>query len=135
MDSKLNHYREYNTANLKIYSQLAHLKRNRNWFFLFFFFFFLRFHENVSDIVNITICKVKNSIISILKVGKLGWIEYIDKDIFTAFPGFHLEHKVNKYIQMFSKVYCFLALALSLLADHVSESTQSKFSNNIMVSR
>ena len=36
---------------------------------------------------------------------------------------------------MLSKVYCFLARALSLLADQVSESTQSKFSNDVMVSR
>ena len=33
---------------------------------------------------------------------------------------FHHEHKVSKYIQMFSKVYCFLACALSLFVDHVS---------------
>ena len=42
---------------------------------------------------------------------------------------------------MFSKVYCFLAHAVSLLADHVSydhvvvKSTQSKLSNDIIVSR
>ena len=98
-------------------------------------YFFFEIGENALDIVDITVCKVKNYIISILKVGKLGWIEYIDTDVFTAFLGFHLEHKVSKYIQMLSKVYCFLARALSLLADQVSESTQSKFSNDIMVSR
>ena len=67
------------------------------------------------------ICKVQNSIILISKVGKLGWIDYIDKDVFAAltYLGFHLEHKVNKYIQMFSKADCFLAFALSLLVDHV----------------
>ena len=42
-----------------------------------------------------------------LKVGILGWIEYIDKDVLTAltYLGFHVEYKVNKYIQMSSKVY------------------------------
>ena len=59
--------------------------------------------------VDVTICKVQNSIILTLKVGKLGWIEYIDKDVCTALTyfGFHIEHKVAKYIQMFSKVYFF----------------------------
>ena len=34
-----------------------------------------------------------------IKVGKLGRMEYIDKDIFTEliYLGFYLEHKVNKY--------------------------------------
>ena len=34
-----------------------------------------------------------------IKVGKLGRMEYIDKDIFTelTYLGFYLEHKVNKY--------------------------------------
>ena len=46
----------------------------------------------------------------------------IDKDVFTAltYLSFHLEQKVNKYIQMLSKAYCFLARALFLLADRVS---------------
>ena len=64
--------------------------------------------------VDVTICKVQNSIISTLKVGKLGWIEYIDKDVCTALTyfGFHIEHKVAKYTQMFSKVYFFSTRSL-----------------------
>ena len=56
-----------------------------------------------------------------IKSLKARCIEFIDKDVFTAFTylGFNLEYKANKYIQIFSKVY-FLACALSLLADHVS---------------
>ena len=52
-----------------------------------------------------------------LKVGKLEWIEYIDKGVFTelTYFGFHLEHDVNKYIQNFFQ--SFLACALSLLAE------------------
>ena len=44
--------------------------------------------------------------------------KYIDKDVYTAltYLGFHLERKVKKYIQMFSKVYCFLVCALPLLS-------------------
>ena len=74
------------------------------------------------DSVDITVCKVQNSTILILKFGKLGWIEYTDNDVFTAltYLGFHLDHEVKKYIQMFSKVYCLLASTLSLLGDHVS---------------
>ena len=43
-------------------------------------------------------------------------------DVFIALTslGFHHEHKVNKYIQIFSKVYRFLTRTLFLLADHVS---------------
>ena len=79
-------------------------------------------HKGALDSADVTIYKVQISIISILKIGKLGWIEYIDRDIFTAltYLDFHHEHKVSKYIQMFSKVYCFLACALSLFVDHVS---------------
>ena len=46
-------------------------------------------------------------------------MEYIDENVFTAlkYLGFHLEQKVNKYIQ----VYCFLARALFLFADQVSQ--------------
>ena len=46
-------------------------------------------------------------------------MEYIDENVFTAlkYLGFHLEQKVNKYMQ----VYCFLARALFLFADQVSQ--------------
>ena len=83
---------------------------------------FFEIHECALDSVDVTFGKVQNSIILILKVGKLGWIEYIDKDVFTGltYLGFHREHKVNKCMQMFSKVYCILARALCLLADNVS---------------
>ena len=49
-------------------------------------------------------------------------IEHIDKDVFTAltYLGFHLEQKLNKYMQMLSEVYCFLARALILLTDQKS---------------
>ena len=48
---------------------------------------------------------------------------YIYINVFAAlrFLGFHLEQKVNKYIQILSKVYCFLARAHFLLADHISQ--------------
>ena len=38
---------------------------------------------------------------------------YRERDVFTTliYLGFYHEQKVNKYIQMFSKVYCFLARA------------------------
>ena len=102
---------------LQIYSQQAFFKgiiwESKN--------IFLRFtYKSACYNVNVTICKVKNSIILISKVGKLGWIEYIDKDVFTAlaYLGFDFEHNVNKYVEIF--IYCFLARALSLLADHIS---------------
>ena len=61
---------------------------------------FFEIHKNALDGVDLTICKAHNSITLILKVEKLGWIEYTDRDIFTAsaYLGFHLERKVNKYI-------------------------------------
>ena len=100
-----------------------------------FFFFFFEIHESALDSANV-ICKVQSSIILILKVGKLRWIKYTYEDVFAAltYPSFHHEHKVNKYMQMFSKVSCFLGHALSLLADRV-KSTQSEFANDIIVSR
>ena len=49
-------------------------------------------------------------------------VNKIYKNVLTALThlGFHLEHKINKYVQMFSKVYFFLAYPLSLLVNHVS---------------
>ena len=83
---------------------------------------FFEIHECALDSVDVTFRKVQNSTLLILKVGKLGRIEYVDRDIFTGltYLGFHLEHKVSKCMQMFSKVYCILVRALCLLADHVS---------------
>ena len=74
--------------------------------------------ESALDSVDVTIFNVQNSIILIFKIGNLGWIEYIDKNVFTAltYLGFYLEQKVNKYIQV-----CFLARALFLFADQVSQ--------------
>ena len=46
---------------------------------------------------------------------------YINAFAALRFLGFHLEQKVNKYIQILSKVYCFLARAHFLLADHISQ--------------
>ena len=42
----------------------------------------------------------------ILKVGKLGRIEYIDKDVFTTltYHGFYLEHKVNMHTNIFQSL-------------------------------
>ena len=78
----------------------------------------MEIHASALDSVDVTIFKVQNSIIFISKVLKLGWIEYIDKNVITAltYLGFHVEQKVNKHIQ----VYCFLAYTLFLLADQVS---------------
>ena len=61
------------------------------------------------DSADISVRKLQSSIILILKFGKLGWIEYTDKDAFTVltYLGFHLDHKVNKYIQMFPKFIVF----------------------------
>ena len=59
-------------------------------------FYFFEIHESVLDSVNVTICKVQNSIFSISK--KLGWIECIDGDAFTelTYLAFYHKHKVNK---------------------------------------
>ena len=89
MDLKLNHLRERNTADLKIYSQLVHLKKHMRIKKYFF-----EIHESALDSVDITICKLQHSTILILKFGKLVRIEYIDKDVY-------LEHKENKNIQKF----------------------------------
>ena len=90
MDLKLNHKREHNTADLKIYRQLTYLKKHgiEKYFF--------EIPKSVLDIVDETIFKVQNSIILILKVGKLMWTEYIDKNVFAALTyfGFHLEQKL-----------------------------------------
>ena len=65
MDLKLNHKREHSTADLKIYRQLTYLKKHgiEKYFF--------EIPKSVLDIVDETIFKVQNSIILILKVGKL----------------------------------------------------------------
>ena len=80
--------------------------------------YFVEIHKSDLDRVDVTIFKAQNSIILISKARKLRWIEYIDKNVFTAltYLGFNLEHKVNKSIQ----VDCFLARALFLLAEQVS---------------
>ena len=65
--------------------------------------------QRALDSVNVTICKVQNSIILILKVGKPGGIEYIDKDVYIEI----------KTVNVFQSS-CFLARALSLLVYHVS---------------
>ena len=72
---------------------------------------FFEIHRSALDSVDVTIFKVQNSIILILKIGKLGWIEYIDKDAFTEliYLDFHLEQKVNKYIQMHPKDFLFFS--------------------------
>ena len=58
------------------------------------YFFFFEIHESDLDSVDVT----KFDHFSI-KIGKLGWMEYIDKDIFTelTYLSFYLEHKVTKY--------------------------------------
>ena len=45
---------------------------------------FFEIHRSALDSVDVTIFKTQNFIILILKFGKLGWIEHIDKDVFTA---------------------------------------------------
>ena len=84
--------------------------------------YFFEIHESALDSAEVTVCKVQISTILLLKIGTLGRIEYILRDIFNVltYLGSHHEYKVNKYIQMFYKVYGFLARALSLLPDHVS---------------
>ena len=61
---------ECNTADLKIYGQLANLKKHgiEKYFF--------EIHKSALDSVDVTTFKVQNLIILILKVGKLGWMEY-----------------------------------------------------------
>ena len=56
---------------------------------------FFEIHKSALDSVDVTIFKVQILIISILKVEKLGWIEYIAKDVFTAltYLGFILNKK------------------------------------------
>ena len=58
---------------------------------------------------------------------------YIYINVFAAlrFLGFHLEQKVNKYIQILSKVYCFLARVPLLLADHISQKHTGKIVKTI----
>ena len=66
--------------------------------------YFFKIHNIVLsalDSVDVAICKLQKSIFltwSKEKVEKLRWIEYIDKDVFTAltYLGFHLKHKVIK---------------------------------------
>ena len=45
---------------------------------------FFEIHESALGNADTTICKVQNSIILILKVRKLGWIECLDKDVFIT---------------------------------------------------
>ena len=94
------------TFQIKIYSQLAYLKKHTKIEKKIFFF---EKHESTLESIDVTICKAQNSDILILKLGKVGLIEYVDKEVFTTltYLGFHLEHKVNKYIQMFQKFIVF----------------------------
>ena len=73
---------------------------------------FFEIHGSALDSFEVIICKIQISIILVLKVGKLGWIEYVDKDVFTALTclGFHLEHKVNKqaYTNVFDSLLFFV---------------------------
>ena len=61
---------------------------------------FFEIRKNALEVVDVTIFKEQNSIILILKFGKLGQVEYVDKGVFTAltYLGFHLQQKVSKYI-------------------------------------
>ena len=73
---------------------------------------FFEIHGRALDSFEVIICKIQISIILVLKVWKLGWIEYVDKDVFTALTclGFHLEHKVNKeaYTNVFQSLLLFV---------------------------
>ena len=129
------HYRFKNTiTNVNVTLQISkftasyYILKSIIWKLFFFFFFFWD-----SPKCDVTIYKLQNLIILILKVGKLGWIEYIDKGVFTAltYLGFHHESKANKNIQIF----CFSARALSCWMIIQNKSTQSKFANEIIVSR
>ena len=61
---------------------------------------FFEIRKNALEVVDVTIFKAQNSIILILKFGKLGRVEYVDKGVFTAltYLGFQLQQKVSKYI-------------------------------------
>ena len=79
-----------------------HLKNYSNSAFLYWQIFCCSKRKTVSIRTNSYVhsylfCKVQNSIILILKFGKLGWIKYVDKDVFIALTCFvfHLEHNVN----------------------------------------
>ena len=84
---------------------------------------FFEIHGSALDSFEVIICKIQISIILVLKVGKLGWIEYVDKDVFTALTclGFHLEHKVNKqaYTNVFESLL-FFVFSQSLLEKKIT---------------
>ena len=104
VDLKFNNKRKCSTENFKIYSQLVDLKKYYTRTIKYF-----EIYESPLDSANVTICKVQSSIISMSKVGRLRWIEYIDRDVFTVlkFLGFHHEHKVNKRYKCFPKFIVF----------------------------
>ena len=81
-----------------------HLKNYSNSAFLYWQIFCCSKRKKASIRTNSYVhsylfCKVQNSIILILKFGKLGWIKYVDKDVFIAVNcfGFHLEHNICIY--------------------------------------